>query len=208
MEVVSGCTKSARRPSAMYSAAYFHLRNVDCLWLALCKGRRCWTLDSDPTPWNRVIESLAGPQLAKTFCTCGTRGLNRVHSSLPLVRILNQMCPVHALPFYFFTILYNIILPVTPGSVKLPLSFKFLVTMSRIKSLTPVAVLLIRVCFKCLNKMIIRDIQIYSRSAALRAVHNLNTALRGMFGAREGCCITVRFMCIHLALLRRVKQTL
>ena len=38
------------------------------------------------------------------------------------------MYPVYALSFYFFTIPYNIILPHTPGSSKLPLSFRFFVT--------------------------------------------------------------------------------
>jgi len=125
MELVSGWTKSARGRCSTYYATYFHLCNVDCLWLALCKGRRCCAFGSDPALWNRVVESLAGPQLAKTLCAFGTWGRNGVHGSLPLVRILSHMYPVHALPFYFLTIRYNIILPHTPGSSKLPLSFRF-----------------------------------------------------------------------------------
>jgi hypothetical protein len=41
------------------------------------------------------------------------------------VPISSQISPLHALPFYFFNIYFNIILPSTPRSSKLPHSFSF-----------------------------------------------------------------------------------
>ena len=38
--------------------------------------------------------------------------------SPPLVRILSQIIPVHALPPYFFKIHFNVIFPTTPRSSK------------------------------------------------------------------------------------------
>jgi hypothetical protein len=41
-----------------------------------------------------------------------------VHMSLPLVPIMSQINPVHALPFTLYKINYNITLPTTPRSSK------------------------------------------------------------------------------------------
>ena len=43
----------------------------------------------------------------------------RIHKRPPPVPILRQINPVHASPTYFLKILFNIVLPTTPKSLKM-----------------------------------------------------------------------------------------
>ena len=53
-----------------------------------------------------------GPQLVKKFPELYGTGKfhNHIHGSLPLVRVLSRINPVHTFPSYLLTIYFNIIL--------------------------------------------------------------------------------------------------
>ena len=44
--------------------------------------------------------------------------MSSFHNSLPIVRVLSHMTPVHTLPFYLFNIIFNIIIPPMPEPSK------------------------------------------------------------------------------------------
>ena len=77
--------------------------------------------------WNTVLEKLTVPQLVKKCPDnlCNLKVHYDVHKCQPVVPILSQMNPVHALLHYFFETRFNIILLSIPGSSKWSFSPRF-----------------------------------------------------------------------------------
>jgi hypothetical protein len=81
-----------------------HVLNYFCTYLNCIEQRPSWEAD-------RILASNAIPRIS------GNPKLHyRVYKCPPPVPVLSQINPVHALPFYFLQIHFNIILPTTPGS--------------------------------------------------------------------------------------------
>jgi len=90
-----------------------HVLNYFCTYLNCMEQRPSWEAD-------RILASNAFSRISGN-----PKFHYRVYKCPPPVPVLSQINPVHALPFYFLQIHFNIILPTTPGSSKWSLSLRF-----------------------------------------------------------------------------------
>jgi hypothetical protein len=83
----------------------------------------CWL-----TAWSRaLLVKLVAPQLVKKLphILWNLKVHYHIHKIPPLIHVLDQINPVHALPSYFFKIYFNTVLTSTHRSCKWYASFRF-----------------------------------------------------------------------------------